>query len=53
MQKIYKLTEQEKYILLNASVWQWLFFAWTEHVGIQIISSYYEDKIITKNQNIK
>ncbi len=51
LQNIYKLTEQEKYILLNAPVWQWLFFAWTEHVWIQIIASYYEEQIINANMN--
>ena len=49
LQNIFKLTEQEKYILLNAAIWQWLFFAWTEHVWIQIIASYYEEKIITSS----
>jgi type IV secretory pathway VirB4 component len=49
LQNIYKLTEQEKYILLNANVWQWLFFAGTEHVGIQIIASYFEQQTIDKN----
>jgi len=47
LQNIYKLTEQEKYILLNAAVWQWLFFAWTEHVWIQVVASYYEEQVIT------
>ncbi len=49
LQNIFKLTEQEKYILLNASVWQWLFFAWVEHVWIQILASYYEEKIVSSN----
>lgn len=53
LQNIYKLTEQEKYILLNAAVWQWLFFAGTEHVGIQVIASYYEEQVITANMNKK
>ena len=53
LQNIYKLTEQEKYILLNAAVWQWLFFAGTEHVWIQIIASYFEEQVITANQNKK
>ncbi|MDD2870467.1 MAG: ATP-binding protein [Candidatus Gracilibacteria bacterium] len=53
LQNIYKLTEQEKYILLNAAVGQGLFFAGTEHVGIQIIASYYEEQVITANQNKK
>lgn len=47
MQKVFKLTEQEKYILLNAPVGQGLFFAGTEHVGIQIVGSYFEEKVIT------
>ena len=49
MQKVFRLTEQEKYILLNAAVGQGLFFAGTEHVGIQILASYFEEKIITGN----
>ncbi|MBP9779325.1 DUF87 domain-containing protein [Candidatus Gracilibacteria bacterium] len=47
LQDVFKLTEQEKYILLNASVGTGLFFASGEHVGIQILSSYFEEKIIT------
>lgn len=47
LQDIFKLTEQEKYILLNASVGTGLFFASGEHVGIQILASYFEEKIIT------
>ena len=51
LQSVFKLTEQEKYILLNAAVWQWLFFAWTEHVWIQVIASYFEDRVINTNPN--
>lgn len=52
LQWIFKLTEQEKYILLNASVGTWLFFASGEHVGIEILASYFEEKIITSKPNI-
>ncbi len=52
LQNIFKLTEQEKYILLNASVGTGLFFAGTEHVGIQILASYFEEKIITTKPNV-
>ena len=51
LQNIYKLTEQEKYILLNAAVWQGLFFAGTEHVWIQVVASYYEEQVVTTNPN--
>ncbi len=47
LQNIFKLTEQEKYILLNASVGQWLFFAWMEHVWIQVLASYYEEQVVS------
>ncbi len=52
LQNVFKLTEQEKYILLNASVGTGLFFAGGEHVGIEILSSYFEEKIITTKQNV-
>jgi conjugal transfer ATP-binding protein TraC len=47
LQNIFKLTEQEKYILLNASVGTGLFFASSEHVGIQVLASYFEEQVIT------
>jgi len=53
LQEVFKLTDQEKYILLNAAVWQWLFFAWMEHVWIQVIASYYEEKIVSTDPNRK
>ncbi len=52
LQNVFKLTEQEKYILLNASVGTGLFFAGWEHVGIEILSSYFEEKIITTKPNV-
>ncbi len=51
LQNIFKITDQEKYILLNSSVGQWLFFAWSEHVWIQVIASYYEEQIVSTNPN--
>ena len=49
LQKIFNLTDGEKYMLLNSGVGQGLFFAGLKHVAIQIIASYTEDKIITTN----
>ncbi len=49
LQKIFNLTEGERYLLLNSGVGQGLFFAGNKHVAIQIIASYTEDKIITTN----
>lgn len=51
LQNTFKLTDQEKYILLNSSVGQWLFFAWTDHVWIQILASYFEEQVINTNPN--
>ena len=52
LQDIFKLTDQEKYILLNAAVGTGLFFAGGEHVGIEILASYFEEKIITTKPNV-
>ena len=51
LQSIFKLTEQEKYILLNSWVGQGLFFAWAEHVGIQVLASYFEEQVVSTNPN--
>jgi conjugal transfer ATP-binding protein TraC len=47
LQKVFNLTEGEKYLLLNSGVGQGIFFAGMKHVAIQVIASYTEDKIIT------
>ena len=51
LQNIFKLTEQEKYILLNSAIGQGLFFAWAEHVGIQVVASFYEEQIVSSDPN--
>lgn len=45
--QVFNLTEQEKYLLLNAAVGEGLFFAGLNHVAIKITASYTEDQIIT------
>ena len=47
--QVFNLTEQEKYLLLNANVGEGLFFAGLNHVAIKITSSYTEDQIITSD----
>ena len=49
VQKTFNLTEQEKYLLLEASVGEGLFFAGKKHVSISIVASQTEDQIITTN----
>ncbi len=49
LQKIFNLTEGEKYLLLNSGIGQGLFFAGNKHVAIQVIASYLEDQIVTTN----
>lgn len=51
LQNIFKLTEQEKYILLNSAIGQGLFFAGAEHVGIQVVASFYEEQIVSSDPN--
>ncbi len=45
--KAFDLTEMEKQLLLTAEKGSGLFFAGRQHVAIQIIPSYFENKIIT------
>ena len=47
--KAFNLTEQEKAILLQASVGTGLFFAEDRHAAVQIVASYAEDQIITSS----
>jgi type IV secretory pathway VirB4 component len=47
LQKIFNLTEQEKYLLIEASVGEGLFFAGKKHVAISVVASYTEDQIIS------
>ncbi len=45
--KTFNLTETEKSFLLEAPIGEGLFFAGLNHVAIQVVASYAEDKIIT------
>jgi type IV secretory pathway VirB4 component len=45
--KVFHLTEQEKYLLLESDVGEGIFFAGPKHVAIKIVASYSEDQIIT------
>ena len=47
VQKIFNLTEEEKYLLLEAEVGEGIFFAGQKHVAIKAVASYAEDQIIT------
>ncbi len=47
VEKVFNLTEQEKELLLSASVGEGLFFAGKKHVAIAVKASYTEDQIIT------
>ncbi|OGZ71131.1 MAG: conjugal transfer protein TraC [Candidatus Staskawiczbacteria bacterium RIFCSPLOWO2_01_FULL_33_9] len=47
VQKTFNLTEQEKYLLLEASVGEGLFFAGKKHVALSVVASYTEDQLIT------
>lgn len=47
--KAFGLTDAEKNLLLGADVGTGLFFAGKRHVAIQIVSSYFEDQVITTN----
>jgi len=47
VKKTFNLTEEEKYMLLQAEVGEGIFFAGQKHVAIKVMASYAEDQIIT------
>jgi conjugal transfer ATP-binding protein TraC len=49
LQKVFNLTDEEKYLLLESNVGEGIFFAGLKHVAIKIIASYTEDQIITSD----
>jgi len=49
IQKTFRLTEGEKYLLLEGNVGEGIFFAGNKHVAILIRASYTEDQIITSD----
>jgi len=49
LQSTFNLTDEEKYLLLEANVGEGIFFAGLKHVAIKTIASYTEDQIITSD----
>lgn len=47
VQKLFNLTEEEKYLLLESEVGEGIFFAGQKHVALKVIASYTEDQFIT------
>jgi type IV secretory pathway VirB4 component len=49
LQKVFNLTDEEKYLLLESDVGEGIFFVGLKHVAIKVIASYTEDQIITSD----
>ncbi len=49
LQKVFNLSDEEKYLLLESDVGEGIFFAGLKHVALKIIASYTEDQIITSD----
>ncbi len=47
VQKTFNLTDEEKYLLLEAPIGEGIFFAGEKHVAIRVVSSYAEHQLIT------
>jgi len=47
VKETFNLTDQEKYLLLEAPIGEGIFFAGEKHVSIRVVASYTEDQIIT------
>jgi type IV secretory pathway VirB4 component len=49
VQQTFNLTDEEKYLLLQADVGEGIFFAGMKHAAIKVMASYTEDQIVTTN----
>ena len=49
VQQTFKLSDEEKYLLLESDVGEGIFFAGLKHVALKVIASYTEDQIITSD----
>lgn len=49
IQKVFMLTEGEKYLLLESALGEGIFFAGLKHAAISVIASYTEDQLITSD----
>jgi len=49
LQKTFYLTDEEKYLLLEGSVGEGIFFAGPKHAAIKVVASYAEDQVITSD----
>jgi conjugal transfer ATP-binding protein TraC len=49
IQKTFNLTDEEKFLLLESSVGEGIFFVGLKHIAIKVIASYTEDQIITSD----
>lgn len=49
VQKVFMLTESEKYLLLESGVGEGIFFAGLKHAAIKVVASYTEDQLVTTN----
>jgi type IV secretory pathway VirB4 component len=49
LQKIFHLTDEEKYLLLESGVGEGIFFAGLKHVAVKVIASYTEEQIVTSD----
>jgi type IV secretory pathway VirB4 component len=49
IQKVFLLTDSEKYLLLESGIGEGIFFAGLKHAAIRVVASYTEDQIVTTN----
>ncbi len=47
LDEAFDLSEAEKNMLVSANIWEWLLFAWQQHVWIKILASWYEQDFVS------
>lgn len=47
LSETFDLSDAEKNLLVSANIWEWVLFAWQQHVALQILASPYEKDFIS------
>lgn len=49
LDSVFWLSEAEKQKLVACNIWEWLFFAWNQHIAMKVLASPYEKDFIETN----
>ena len=49
LEQIFWLSDAEKQKLVSSNIWEWIIFAWSQHIAVKILASDFEKEFIETN----